>query len=58
MRSRKEHLSPGIHPRRFIQKAYDSKGAEVVKYAEDNLLKDAEKFLDRNSKRFIQKQVV
>lgn len=58
VRSRKEHLSPGIHPRRFIQKAYDSKGAEVVKYAEDNLLKDAEKFLDRNSKRFIQKQVV
>lgn len=55
---RKSHLSPGIHPRRFIQKAYESKAAEVVAYAEAHLLADAEKFLDRNSNRFLQKQVV
>jgi hypothetical protein len=55
---RKSHLSPGIHPRRFIQKAYESKAGEVVKYAEDHLLSDAEKFLDRNANRFLKKQVV
>lgn len=55
---RKEHLSGGINPKKFIQKAYDNRFAEVVAYAEAHLLADAEKFLDRNSKRFIQKQVV
>lgn len=55
---RKEHLSGGINPKKFIQKAYDNRFAEVVAYAEAHLLADAEKFLERNSKRFIQKQVV
>ena len=58
VRMRKKHLSPGINPRRFIQKAYDSRGAEVVAYAEANLLKDAEKFLDRQSTKYLQKTVV
>lgn len=58
VRMRQKHLSPGINPRRFIQKAYDSRGAEVVAYAEANLLKDAEKFLDRQSTKYLQKTVV
>ncbi len=52
------HRFPGIHAQRFIQKSYDSKFGEVVKYAEENLLKDAEAYVDRATNRFLKKQVV
>ena len=51
--STKAHKFPGIRPLRFIQKAYDERFREVVQYAEDNLLKEAEKYLDRASARYI-----
>lgn len=55
VRTRKNHLSNGIAPRRFVQRAYDNRFAEVVYYAETHLLADAEKFLDRNSGRYLKK---
>jgi len=55
---RTRHLLAGIRPQRFVQKSYDNVFREVVEYAEANLLKDAEKFLDQQSNKMFKQTKV